>query len=228
MSFAKWFLHICRTPYDLWLEFPLVMHSKSEQRFQNEHCWPTNLFWETILGSSFHQRYKCFGRERVKGRRFDLCITITSTELYFQCITAVLLFYFGKVRKLYFPFLNVGGLSICWACWWRILFRTFFCLPLQSFSTNHSNQSSLDYTATWPWSEQRPTGGSLVAERAGGAPYVFRPAAGQTSLLGQQPFHTGWHAATAWDLHAAHKAEATHWGTHRRIAAAATAASRHD
>ena len=30
MSFAKWFLHVCRTSYDLLLRFPLFMHSKLE------------------------------------------------------------------------------------------------------------------------------------------------------------------------------------------------------
>ena len=67
-SFAKWFLHVCRTSYDLWLQFLLVMHSKMEQIFRNERCWPAKLLWETILGSTFHQRYKCFGRVRVKDR----------------------------------------------------------------------------------------------------------------------------------------------------------------
>ena len=66
VSFVEWFLHVCRTLYDLGLQFPLVMHSKMEQRFWNEHCWLANLLWDTILGSKFHQWYKCFGWERVK------------------------------------------------------------------------------------------------------------------------------------------------------------------
>ena len=36
-----------------------------EYCFRNEHFWPAKLLWETNLGSNFHQRYKCFGRERV-------------------------------------------------------------------------------------------------------------------------------------------------------------------
>ena len=66
MSFANWFLHVCRTSYDLLLQFPLFLHSKLEWRFRNEHFWPAKLLWETILRSNFHQRYKCFGRERVE------------------------------------------------------------------------------------------------------------------------------------------------------------------
>ena len=66
MSLAKWSLYVHRTSYDLLLQFPLFMQSKMEQRFQNEYCWPAKLLWETVLGSNFHQRCKCFGRERVK------------------------------------------------------------------------------------------------------------------------------------------------------------------
>ena len=65
MSFANWFLHVCRTSYDLLLQFPLFLHSKLEWCFRNEHFWPAKLLWETILRSNFHQRHKCFGRERV-------------------------------------------------------------------------------------------------------------------------------------------------------------------
>ena len=57
MSLAKWFQYAHRTSYDLLLQFPLFMQSKTEQRFQNEYCWPAKLLRETILGSNFHQRY---------------------------------------------------------------------------------------------------------------------------------------------------------------------------
>ena len=66
MSSAKWFLHVCRTLYDLLLQFPLFMHSKLEQSFWKENFWPAKLLWEIILGRNIHWQYKCFGRERVK------------------------------------------------------------------------------------------------------------------------------------------------------------------
>ena len=79
VSFAKWSLHVCRTSYDLWLQFPLVMHSKMEQRFRNEHCWPANLLWQTIIGSNVHQRYKHFGKERVKNHIFTIVLHQSET-----------------------------------------------------------------------------------------------------------------------------------------------------
>ena len=62
----KWFLHVCRTSYDLLLQFPLFMYSELEQRFRNVHFWPAKLLWEFILRRNFHEQYKCVGRERLR------------------------------------------------------------------------------------------------------------------------------------------------------------------
>ena len=61
----RWFLHVCRTSYDLLLQFLLFMHSKLEHSFRNKHFWPEKNFCETVLVRNFHKQYKYCGRERV-------------------------------------------------------------------------------------------------------------------------------------------------------------------
>ena len=107
------------------------------------------------------------------------------------------------------------------------------------FSANHLHykrnapvQSTLPFldasAAARARSEQRSPCGPLVAAGVGGAAHVLGTAAGEASQPGQQPVRSGWHAAAAGDLHAAHQAEAAHRGAHRRLAAATAAASDHD
>ena len=83
----KWLLHVCRTSYDLLLQFPLFTHSKLEQHFRNERFWPARLLWESILGRHLHERYNALAGKGLtsmsKFYRHYLCESIGLVlELY--------------------------------------------------------------------------------------------------------------------------------------------------
>ena len=105
MFFAKWFLCVCRTSYDLLLQFPLFMHSKLKQSFWNEHCWPAKHLWETILEQKFHQHLKCFSRERVHRKLF--LFLYTSQYIWFFCLVCLVLILHVKQVSFFFKPTNL-------------------------------------------------------------------------------------------------------------------------
>ena len=82
-SFAMWFLNVCRMLYDLWLQFPLVMHSRREQRFQMNTARQEIFSEKLFLGAVFINSTNALAGKGLKP--YIIMIIMYSMSNWYMC-----------------------------------------------------------------------------------------------------------------------------------------------